>query len=187
MTIPIEQIDAAIAFLGNMPHGRRTRLLLLSGLALSASDVELRSALQTMTELPAFLRSPDPVLEGKIAKKAAIDALYYTKTTDIGATCQTSFGLAQCDDAYPLNSRSTITGAVVMATIALRSNLTFSQAWAMADNSKVVMTAPMMIQFGVEVGQFISTSFNHKSTLKEAVEAATTLQEINAINITVGW
>lgn len=187
MSITTAEIDAAIALLNSLPMGRKAQILRTSGLAVNASDVEVRSFFAGKDALPSALIPRSPLSDAQAKAKTAIEKMYLIKTTDVGAKCQTAFGIAQCDDAYPLNSRSTITGAVVMATVALQSRSPFAQSWTMVDNTQVVMDSAQMIQFGVEVGQFIARCFDHKTTLKASVAAATTVQEVSAIDISTGW
>lgn len=101
----------------------------------------------------------------------------------IAAGCTTSFGVADADDV----SRANILGAVSMAMIAKGASEAFSIQWRMHDNSYQTFDADQAIQFGVEVGSFINTCYQASFVIKNAIEAATTRADIEAVDITAGY
>lgn len=101
----------------------------------------------------------------------------------IASGCTTSFGVADADDV----SRANILGAVSMAMIAKGAGDPFSIQWRMHDNSYQTFDADQMIQFGVEVGSFINTCYQASFAVKNAIEAAATRADIEAVDITAGY
>lgn len=98
-------------------------------------------------------------------------------------TATTPFGPVQCDDASKLK----ISGLVQMAQIAAANSAPFSEVFTMADNSEVPLDASEMISLGVAVGQHVSAVFTRGRELREAIEAAQTKAELDAIDVNAGW
>jgi|SRR6478735_8318327 len=83
-----------------------------------------------------------------------------------------------------VDGRLNISGAVQMAGLL---GADFDVDWTMADNTEVTLNATEMITMGVAVGQYINFLQAHKRTLSASVNAATTTEELDAIDITAGW
>lgn len=92
-------------------------------------------------------------------------------------------GTFDSDDASRLN----LTGASVMALAAQAANQPFSINWKLADNSIVTLNAAQMIQIGVAVGAKVSAIHARAQAIGLAIEAATTRQNLEAIQIGEGW
>lgn len=82
------------------------------------------------------------------------------------------------------DSRTNINGAVQMATILGAS---FSIDWRCADNTVATLDAAGMIQMGLLVGQHVAACQYRKNELDAAINAATTLAELEVINPGAGW
>lgn len=80
-----------------------------------------------------------------------------------------------------------ITGAVVMAQVALGAGAPFTIDWTMADNSTETHDAAAMIAMGVAVGAHVDAVHAHARTLRGEIEAATTLEALAAIDFEGGW
>lgn len=80
-----------------------------------------------------------------------------------------------------------ITGAVVMAQVALSAEAPFSIDWTMADNSVVAHDAAAMIAMGVAVGAHVDAVHARARTLRAALDEAASIAALDAIDITTGW
>ncbi len=94
--------------------------------------------------------------------------------------CETPLGRVDTTDA----SRVLITGAVQMAQL---SSGAYAVDWTMADNSKVTHDGPAMIAMGVAVAQHIAACWAHGQALREAIDAASTAEALDSIDINAGW
>ena len=95
----------------------------------------------------------------------------------------TTYGTVDTD----IDSRLNINGAVTMALIANMNAQPFSQPWRLQDNSFITLDAAGMIDMGMQVGQFVATVQARKNTLDAAIGGATTVAELQAIDIDRGW
>jgi hypothetical protein len=78
-------------------------------------------------------------------------------------------------------STQRIIGAVSMAQIALANAQPFSIDWTLADNTVTTLDAIGMISVGVALGQHVAAIHAQARTLRADIEAATTLEEIDAV------
>lgn len=97
--------------------------------------------------------------------------------------CETPLGRVDTDG----DSQRKINGAVTMALIAQTAGQPFTVDWTMADNSLVTHDAPAMIAMGVAVGQHVSDCHERGAALKAEIDAADTVEEIEAVDIYSGW
>lgn len=141
--------------------------------------IPLQLGVNIEAQIQVFL-GVDLVAKAKADKRAAINMVRDQIEND---TAPTPFGVAQCD----INSRDKINGAVLMALLATQQGQPFSVSWTMADNSQVTFNAQQMIQFGMAVGQYVATIHAKGVAKKAAVDACTTVDEVNAIDIEAGW
>ena len=86
-------------------------------------------------------------------------------------------GVYDSDDT----SRSYIQGAVQLAQIAAANNQAYSVVWTLADNSTATLTGTQMMQLGVALGQFVQTVFAEGDSIRAQINAATTVDQVNAI------
>lgn len=98
-------------------------------------------------------------------------------------TATTPFGIAQTDT----DSMVKINGSVSMAMLAKQSATAYSATFTLADNSTVDMDADQMISFGVAVGTHVADVYARGRDLRDAIYAATTADDLAAIDLTSGW
>lgn len=80
-----------------------------------------------------------------------------------------------------LASVQRISGAVSMAMIAAGAGEPFSKDWTLADNSVVTLSGEEMISVGMALGSHVSDVHATARTLRAQIEAASTLEQVNAI------
>lgn len=95
----------------------------------------------------------------------------------------TPIGQVQIDE----KSKTKIDGLSLMATLAKMHSEPFGVNFTRADNERIPVDADAMIALGKAVGQFVVEVHDHASDLKGAIEAATDIAELNAIDIHEGW
>ena len=59
--------------------------------------------------------------------------------------------------------------------------------WTMSDDSAVELNNDEMIQFGMSVMGYVDACFNHARALREQIDAAETVEELQEIEIEEGW
>ena len=121
-----------------------------------------------------------PLAAARIEKKARALVLRDKKAT---SGLETPFGRFDTDIA----SQQKISGAVLMALIAAQSQQPFSVDWRLAGNGLVTLNATTMMQVGVLIGQHVAACQDRKNDLDAALDAATTLAEIEAVDVESGW
>lgn len=84
-------------------------------------------------------------------------------------------------------SVSRIMGAVQAAQAALAAGVPFSVDWVCADNTVVTLDAQQMIALPAALAQRVYAVHMHGRVLKAQVEAAASLDDLAAIDITAGW
>lgn len=95
----------------------------------------------------------------------------------------TSFGPVAADDS----SRTTLNSYVTLAAAALQSGSEYSIDWRFADNSSRTLSADEIIALGQEVAASINDTFAYSFQLKAAIDAAISLEALDAIDINTGW
>lgn len=118
----------------------------------------------------------------KAAKREAINAIIDAKSAE-GATCSTTAGVVQCDE----KSKTNIDGLALMAFMAKVGGIAFSVDFTLYDNSNVTLDADGMIGLGKEVGSYFVATHYFGKALKASADAATSLEELDAIDIEAGW
>lgn len=78
-------------------------------------------------------------------------------------------------------SQSRIMGAVQMAVLAASAGQPFSIAWTLADNTARTLSGAEMIGVGLQLGVHVGTAHTIARALRELIEAATTAEELEAI------
>ena len=78
-------------------------------------------------------------------------------------------------------SQSRIMGAVQMAVLAAAAQQTFEIVWTLADNSVRTLSGADMVAVGLALGTHVGTQHETARTLRAAIEAATTAEELDAI------
>lgn len=107
-------------------------------------------------------------------KKAEITML---RDAHIVGGADTALGVMDSD---PL-SITKVNGAVVMAMLAQSAGQPFEIGWTMKDNTTITHTADQMIAAGLAVGQHVSQCHDIGVALKAAIDAATTIEEVEAV------
>ena len=159
----------------------------------SQTVAQLQTALDAALAAKAVPPAPTPpppplpadaLAAAKVTAIQSVDGLFAAKTMVKGsAVCDTPSGSANCD----LTSRTSITGAVVMAMIADKNAQPFSINWTMANNTTVTLNSTQMIALGEAVGQYVSKAADNRQALKVQINAATTPAAVSAVDVTVGW
>ena len=93
------------------------------------------------------------------------------------AGCDTAIGRVDSDPA----SRANVTGAATAAMIAQAAEVTFEINWTLADNSTVALDAAETIGMGLAVLAHVSAVHDQATTLKAAIDAADTAEDIAAV------
>lgn len=93
--------------------------------------------------------------------------------------CNTPLGVMDTDET----SQRKINGAVTMAILAMIASQPYLEAWTMKDNSVVDHDGPAMIAAGVAVGTHVANCHAVATALRVEIEAATTIAELEAIDI----
>lgn len=97
--------------------------------------------------------------------------------------CATPLGRVDTD----LDSVLRITGAVSAAQLALASDAPFALDWTMEDNSVVTHDAGAMIAMGTAAMLHVAAVHERGRELRDAIEAAETVEALAAIDIEAGW
>lgn len=83
-------------------------------------------------------------------------------------------------DSDPL-SQNKIQGAGQLALLAASSGQPYSVEWTLKDNSALLLTGESVIAVGIQMGQHIAACHAKARTLRQAIERATSKEEIAAI------
>lgn len=118
--------------------------------------------------------------KAKEAKRQAVNAV---RRRMENAVAPTPFGAVECD----VDSRGKINGAAVMAMLAIQAGQPFSINWTMADNSVQALNAQEMIALGQAVGAYIAGLHAIGSAKKAAVDACSSVAELQAMDVDEGW
>lgn len=99
------------------------------------------------------------------------------------APAVTPLGLVDSDD----KSKTKVLGLVLMALLAKQSGAPFEEEFTMADNAVVMLDADMAILLGMTLGQSVSQIHTNGRALRAQITAATSLDELEAIDLESGW
>lgn len=127
-----------------------------------------------------IIHDPTALMDMKRMKTVRVTELRKT-TSESG--CETSFGWMDTTVA----SQTNIQAAFTMATLAIASGQPFSISWRRLDNTEVTLNALDMITMGREVVAHVERAYRHSWSLKSQIEAATTVEELEALNVEIGW
>lgn len=83
-------------------------------------------------------------------------------------------------DSDPI-SQSRITGAVVMALLAAQAGQPFAQDWTLADSQTRTLSGAEMMAVGIALGGHVGSVHASARTLRAAIEAATTPEELELL------
>ena len=88
-----------------------------------------------------------------------------------------------CDGSMYQADKERISGAVQLALLAQLAGQPFTIDWTLTDNSVKTLDASQMIAVGVALGKAVSAIFDTARSLRTRLDAATTIEEVDAI----GW
>lgn len=95
----------------------------------------------------------------------------------------TPVGIVQIDQESKLN----ITGALSLCRLQEELGQAFSLNFTLADNSRVALDSITVRQLAGAVGAFVSALYDHSAGLRDALDAAATSADLDAIDIETGW
>lgn len=128
-----------------------------------------------------FVVDNTPVPSRKLAMVEAIKNIRDAKIA--GGVSVAGIGVFDSDEAARLN----ITGAVVMAQVALATNVPFLMSWKLADNSLTTLNAQAMVLVGVSVGTHVAACHANAQALAVSVQEAEDHDALDAIDLSEGW
>jgi hypothetical protein len=126
---------------------------------------------------------PLPLAEAKAVLWALAKAKRESITDAPGTMVTTPFGTIQSD----ATSQRNINGMVTMALIAQGMGAPFSEAFTLADNSVVTLSAPQMIGLGAAVGQHVAAAYARGRALRDAIHTALDHDTLDLIDVDAGW
>lgn len=85
------------------------------------------------------------------------------------------------------DSQRKISGGALDAFIALTLGEAWNEVWRMADDTELPISATQMVGIGRLVKAHVSSCQQNKNALDALINAATTLAELEAIDIETGW
>jgi hypothetical protein len=74
-----------------------------------------------------------------------------------------------------------INGAVQLAVLAKSAGTPFSETWTLTDNTVRVLDADQVIALGLALGQYVSDLYATGRALRAQIDAAETVDQVNAI------
>lgn len=75
-----------------------------------------------------------------------------------------------------------VTGATVLASLAKSAGAPYSEGWTLADDTERDLDADQVIALGIALGQRVSEIYAVARVLRKQIDAATTTEELAAIN-----
>jgi hypothetical protein len=145
------------------------------------------SALEVLTRHDGYLANGtliDNPTEFEQLRTEMLTRLTRMRDDHLVGGCDTPFGRMDTD----MVSRQNVSGAVSMASIAKATEAPFSIKWRMQTNTYTVLDADMMIGAGVLVGMYISAVYEAVFAVKDTIDAAETVEELQAIDLdTIVW
>lgn len=148
----------------------------LDGALTLREDAE--QAVVKLADLPFFggtvVGSHDGTLQA--AKDRAWAAIKAARTAAEEGTFVFDGGVYQADVVR-------INGAVQLAVLAKARGTPFTETWTLEDNTTRMLNADEVIALGLALGQYVSDVFATGRALRDRINAATTIEEVQAI----GW
>jgi hypothetical protein len=138
-------------------------------------SADVMTAYPTLTELGTGIVGPGGLDALKLAKWAVLkDA----RTAAIDAPLTTPYGSFDCTPA----SRTSITDAILLLqTMNALGTTGQTVDFTLADNTTATFTLSQMINVGLLLGQKTQYVYAHGRVLRTALEAATTVEEVNSV------
>lgn len=94
-------------------------------------------------------------------------------------------GIGPFDTDEP--ARANVSGAAIAALAAIALHMPFEAGWTLRDNSRATLTAQQMVTVHMTGVGFIGAVHGHAASLREQIEAAPTIEALDAIDIESGW
>lgn len=101
----------------------------------------------------------------------------------IDSPLTTPFGVFDSD----AKSRAFITDAVLLLQTLADAGTPQTIDFTLADNSVVTLGLEQMVTVGLLLGQKVQAVYTHCRALRAAIEALTTVEAVEAYDLTVGW
>lgn len=95
-------------------------------------------------------------------------------------TCPTPFGVFDTN----IDSQRKINGA---CTAAMALGTSYSVNWRLSNNSFITLNNEDMITVGLLVAAHVDACQQRKNALDSLIDAATTLEDLEAIDVNIGW
>ena len=128
-------------------------------------------------------RTVDPALALGVARAETLQRLQARRDiAEFGGILRPE-GVIQTDEG----SQRKINGAVTEALIKQVGGQPFSIDWTMLDNSTVTYDAAGMIEMGLAVLQHVNLCHEVGREKRAEIEAATTVAQIEAVDLDAGW
>ncbi|WP_305748493.1 DUF4376 domain-containing protein [Leptothrix discophora] len=118
---------------------------------------------------------PRTLLEVQLAKWEEIKV---SRSVEIDTTMSTPYGPFQCR----AEDRQNITDSILLAQTLTAMSQPVAIQWTLADNSVTTLDAAQMVTVGLLLGQKVQAAHAKARVLRTAIEAATTIAEVEAIS-----
>lgn len=117
-------------------------------------------------------------------RQRLMETLRQRFATELAKGCESPKGRVDCDD----KAVQRVTSAVVMADKLAELGLPdVDENWTMFDQSVVPHSRGELTALGLAIGAGFRACFSNKQTLENQLDAATTVAELNAVNLDSGW
>jgi hypothetical protein len=126
---------------------------------------------------------PDEVETLETAKARKWAEVKSFRVTKMQLPCTTPSGVVDADSASVTN----IQGAAQGAALAKMAASPLSMDWRMHDNTLVTMDADAVIAMALAVMAQVQGCYARSWALETEIEAADTIEAVQAVDITVGW
>lgn len=120
------------------------------------------------------LTDTSPLEHSKYKQRLKIKA---AKSVEITSPLTTPYGIFDCD----AESEKRITGAIMMLQTLEGMGTPTTVDFVLADNSVVTLTTAQMVEVGLIMGARVQAAISKASSLRSAIEAATTVEDVEAI------
>jgi hypothetical protein len=142
---------------------------------------------ENVAEPPPYVTADDLDDEGSIPLEllknilwARVKEIRGEKETGIAPT---PLGDVQIDE----KSKAKIMGALDFCKLKEEQGQPFTMNFTMADNTRVVLDNIKVRQLAGAAGLYVAQLYDYSWTLRDAIEAAATTDEIGQINVETGW
>jgi hypothetical protein len=124
----------------------------------------------------------EPVEPQRQERLGALDALLEAKDT---GTCLTP--VSDVPVKLDEKTKAKILGALSLCRLKEELTEAFAVNFTMADESRIALDNTTVRQLAGAVGEYVAAIHDHADVLRQAILAATTVDDLNAIDITTGW